>query len=290
MRSYYSDKKVCFRIRVSFENMERMKPHIDTSYVPLFALKKDKYYSLRFEYKIFTCSHQGKKQEFSYNDIKRVETQADGLIIYLTNGAYLSISTEKSENHNTELYDIVKFLKKYCRKAFFEIEEISYPEDETSRYQAKEEPISKISFVLSDKEISKLLWYDYLIDERMLIFVVLTAISLLIAVIIKNIVFFAVFAVIITIPSVSPTVMFWRNTEGYVKNHRGELYALMYDDLLVIRLRDTDLELEYATMKRLKSFFGLWRMRSGDFFVLTLPKRIVMDNISFFDQLDKKVK
>ncbi len=43
--------------------------------------------------------------------------------------------------------------------------------------------------------------------------------------------------------------------------------------------------LDYSTMKRLKNAIGLWRMKSGNLFVLTLPKRIEKENASFFDAL-----
>ena len=65
---------------------------------------------------------------------------------------------------------------------------------------------------------------------------------------------------------------------------------MLYDDLLVIRLRNTDLELEYHSMKRLKNLFGLWRMKSGNFFVLTLPQKIEEENPLFFKELSNKVK
>ena len=83
--------------------------------------------------------------------------------------------------------------------------------------------------------------------------------------------------------------MFFEHKDSYIRNHQGLLYALLYDDLLVIRLHNTDLELEYNTMKRLKTVFGLWRMKSGNFFVLTLPKRIECDNATFFNALYQKI-
>ena len=86
------------------------------------------------------------------------------------------------------------------------------------------------------------------------------------------------------------TVMFLQHKDSYIRNHQGLLYALLYDDLLVIRLHNTDLELEYITMKRLKNSMGLWRMKSGNFFVLTLPKRIEEENALFFNELYNKIK
>ena len=68
------------------------------------------------------------------------------------------------------------------------------------------------------------------------------------------------------------------------------LYAFMYDKVLIIRLRNTDLELEYDSMKRKKSLLGLWRMKSGNFFVLTLPKRVEKENELFFKKLYEKIK
>ena len=89
MELFYSDKDICMRLRVSYDNQERLKPHIARYFAPLFTLKRDQFFNVRFEYKTFTCTYQGKKQEFSYKDIKKIETITDGLILYLNNDKLL---------------------------------------------------------------------------------------------------------------------------------------------------------------------------------------------------------
>ena len=289
MKLFYSDKNICMRLRVSYENQERLKAHIDTSFAPLFALKRDQFFNIRFEYKTFTCTYQGKKQEFSYKDVKKIETITDGLIVYFNNGKYISIATENFEKHNSELYDIVAFLRRYNRRIFSEREEIAYPDDAEESYRSDTEALSKITFELSEKEINWLLWYDYLIDEKMLAFIIPIFVGLLVAVVLQNI-WIAILAGFVLILTIILTIMFFEHKDSYIRNHQGLLYALLYDDILVIRLHNTDLELEYNTMKRLKNAMGLWRMKSGNFFVLTLPKRIAKEHSSFFDSLYQKIK
>ena len=288
MKLFYSDKDICMRLRISYDNQEKLKTYIDHSFTPLFTLKRDQFFNIRFEYKTFTCTYQGKKQEFSYKDIKKIETITDGLIVYFNNGKYISIATENFEKHNSELYDIVAFLKRYNRRLFTERGEIEYPDDAEGRYRSDKEPISKIAFELSEKEISRLLWYDYLIDEKMLALILPIFVGLFVAVFLQNI-WIAILAGFVLILTVILTAMFLQYKDSYIRNHQGLLYALLYDDLLVIRLHNTDLELEYNTMKRLKNAMGLWRMKSGNFFVLTLPKRIEKENTSFFTSLYQKI-
>lgn len=289
MKLFHSDKDICLRLRVSYENQERLKAHIDTSFAPLFTLKRDQFFNVRFEYKTFTCTYQGKKQDFSYKDIKRIETITDGLVIYLNNYKYISIATENVEEHNSELYDIVAFLKRNNRRIFSEIAEISYPDDADDRYISEREPISKIAFELSDKEISRLLWYDYLINEKMLALIIPIIAGFLVAIVLQNI-WIAILPGFLLILAIVLTVMFFENKDSYVRNHQGLLCALIYDDLLVIRLHNTDLELEYNTMKRLKNAMGLWRVKSGEFFILALPIRVEEENAPFFNTLYQKIK
>ena len=289
MNLFYSDKDICLRIRVSYENQKKLKAQISASASPLFALKRDHFFNIRFEYKSFTCTYQGKKKEFSYSDVEKIETVTEGLIIYLSCGKYISIATENFEKHNLELYDTVAFLKRHNRRIFSEHEEIVYPDDTTERYESEKEPIANISFELSEQEINRLLWYDYLIDEKMLALIIPVIIGFLIAIFLQNI-WIAILPGFVTILILIITVMDHTHKDGYIQNHQGRLQALLYDDLLVIRLRYTDLELEYHSMKHLKNLFGLWRMKSGDFFVLTLPKRIEEENPLFFKELSNKVK
>ena len=51
----------------------------------------------------------------------------------------------------------------------------------------------------------------------------------------------------------------------------------------------TDIDLEYNTMKKLKNKCGMWRIKSGDFFILALPKRIENESSSFFNELYSKM-
>ena len=289
MKLFYSDKDICLRIRVSYENQEKLKAQISALSSPLFALKRDHFFNIRFEYKSFTCTYQGKKKEFSYSDVEKIETVTEGLILYLSNGKYISIATENFEKHNSALYDTVTFLKRHNRRIFSEHEEIVYPDDTTERYKSEKEPIANISFELSEQEINRLWWYDYLIDEKMLTLIIPVVIGFLIAIFFQNI-WLAILSVFVAILILILTVMQLKYKDGYIQNHQGRLHALLYDDLLVIRLRNTDLELEYHSMKHLKNLFGLWRMKSGNFFVLTLPKRIEEENPLFFKELSNKVK
>ena len=54
---------------------------------------------------------------------------------------------------------------------------------------------------------------------------------------------------------------FFDTLDGYIKNHQGILQMLIFDELLVVRLRHTDLELEYDSMRLKKSASGLWRLK-----------------------------
>ena len=172
MGIYYNDKKVCFRIRVSFENQNIMKRHTKDAFPPLFPLKQNEYYSLKFTYKNFVCSHLKTRREFLYKEIQHVEMFEDGIILYLKEGLYISISVENSEKHNTELYDIVTLLKRRCRWRFSVHAPISYPEEDLDgRYQSNKQPLWQISFSLTDRELHQLLWYDYLFHKRMIVFI-----------------------------------------------------------------------------------------------------------------------
>lgn len=288
MNYFVVNKNICMRIRVSCENQELMRKYADRSYTPLFELKGEQILALKFEYNSFTCTYNTKKQEFVYKDIKKIETHTDGIIIYLNNGTYLSIATERCEKHNSELYDIVVLLKRRCHRVFAKGDKIIYPDYDSGRYVTNKEAIAQIPFTLSEKEIKRDLWYDYLIQERMSIFTVVILIALISAVITQNILIMAG-ALPIIIIDIILTVLWAKDIDGYIKNHQGQLYLFLYDEVLVVRLHSTDLELEYSTMKRKRDFFGLWRMKSGNFFVLTLPKRVVKENPLFFEELYRKV-
>ena len=291
MGVYYNDKNVCFRIRVSFENQNIMKRHTKDAFSPLFQLKQNEYYSLKFKYKNFVCSHLKTKREFLYKDIQSVEMFEDGIILYLKEGLYISISVENSEKHNTELYDIVSFLKRRCRWRFSINAPISYPEVESDdRYKTDKEPLSQMSFSLADAEIKQLLWYDYLFSERMIVFIVAITAFLLMAAVLWNawLLFVAGFFAILCFAL--SKFSFFDTLDGYIKNHQGILQMLIFEDLLVVRLRHTDLELEYDSMRRKKTVFGLWRLKCSDFFTLILPNRIVNENSAFFEMLYAKIK
>lgn len=267
---YYNVKNTCLRIRVSYENQSSMSKYIDASFTPLFALKKDQHYSLQFEFKTFTCSHLKVKHTFFYKDVQKIETTTDGVIIYLNNNCYVSISTENNEKHNTALYDVLTLLKRRCwRSRFSVVAPISYPEnDSIHRYQSDREAIFQISFSLTDTQIKQLLLYDYLFSEKMIILFVAMLTFVLLALVLWNVlplVIVIIFAVI--------CLFALENSDGYIKNHQGRLHMLMYDNLLVVRLHDTDLELEYDSMKQKKDFLGLWRLKCNDFFTFVLPKK-----------------
>ncbi len=288
MGLFHSDKAICLRLRVSFENQRILCDHIDAPYAPLFQIKQNQFYNIRFEYKDFTCTFQSKKQKFTYEDIQKIATIHNGLIIYLNNNLYLSIATENYERHNSELLDVVMFLKRHCRGVFVETEEILFPENEDSRYKSNQEPISQISFELSDKEIRHLLWYDYLISEKMLIQFIAIVIGALVSILLKNL-WLAILTCTTIVLTLVLTIMFIKEKDRYAKNFQGILYLMMYDKVLVVRLHYTDIDLEYNTMKKLKNKCGMWRIKSGDFFILALPKRLENESSSFFNELYSKM-
>lgn len=291
MGLYYNDKNVCFRIRVFFENQNLMTQYIENTFSPVFQLKNDEYYSLKFEYEKFFCSHLKAKREFLYKDIQKVETYADGVIIYLKSNLYISISVGHSEKHNTELYDIVTFLKRRCRWRFSVNAPVSYPEEETGeRYKSGKQPLWQISFSLTDRELNQLLWYDYLFSERMIVFIIAAIVFSLMAVVFWNVWLLIVAAAIIVFCLVLSKFSFFDTLDGYIKNHQGILQMLIFDELLVVRLRHTDLELEYDSMRLKKPVFGLWRLKCSEFFTFILPNRIVNENSAFFDMLYAKIK
>lgn len=291
MGVYYNDKNVCFRIRVSFENQNIMKRHTKDAFSPLFQLKQNEYYSLKFKYKNFVCSHLKTKREFLYKDIQSVEMFEDGIILYLKEGLYISISVENSEKHNTELYDIATFLKRRCRWRFPVNTPIFYPEEDIdSRYKSDKQPLLQISFSLTDRELKQLLWYDYLFSERMIVLIIAAIAFVLMAAVLWNVWLLVVAIGIAVFCVVLSKFSFFDMLDRYIKNHQGILQMLIFEDLLVVRLRHTDLELEYDSMRRKKTVFGLWRLKCSDFFTLILPNRIVNENSAFFEMLYSKIK
>ena len=291
MGIYYNDKKVCFRIRVSFENQNIMKRHTNDAFPPLFQLKQNEYYSLKFTYKNFVCSHLKTKREFLYKEIQHVDMFEDGIILYLKEGLYISISVENSEKHNTELYDIVTFLKRRCRWSFSVNAPISYPEEDIDeRYKSDKQPLWQISFSLTDRELHQLLWYDYLFHKRMIVFIIAAIVFLFRAAVLWDVWLLIAAVAIAVFCLVLSKYTFFDILDGYIKNHQGILQMLIFDELLVVRLRHTDLELEYDSMRHETSIFGLWRLKCSDFFTLILPNRIVNENSAFFDMLYAKMK
>lgn len=289
MGLYDTDKNVCFRIYVSFENQNTMMKHVRTDCSALFPLQKGEYFSLKLTYKSFSCSHLKTKRDFLYKDIQKIETFANGVVIYLKNSFYISISVVDSEKNNTEIYDAVTFLKRRCGRRFTMREPISYPEvGPDGRYTTDKEPLKQMSFSLTDPEIKQLLWYDYLFDEKMIVFVLAAIVFWLMSAVFWN-VGLLVIAAAITVLSFVLSVDFFATLDGYIKNHQGRLFILMFDELLIVRLCDTDLELEYGSMHHKKSLMGLWRLQCGDFFTFVLPIRVVEENAGFFDALYKKI-
>ena len=291
MGLYYNDKKMCFRIRVSYENQNAMTKHINDAFSPLFQLKQNEYCSLKFTYKNFICSHLKTKRAFLYKDIQSVEVFEDGIVLYLKEALYISISVEDSEKHNTELYDVATFLKRRCRWRFSVNAPISYPEEDVdARYKFDKQPLWQVSFSLTDRELKRLLWYDYLFSERMIVFIIAAIVFLLMVAVLWNVWLLVVAIAITVFCLVLSKFSFFDSLDGYIKNHQGILQMLIFDELLVVRLRHTDLELEYDSMRRKQSVFGLWRLKCSDFFTFVLPIRIVDENRAFFDMLYEKIK
>ena len=259
MGIYYNDKNVCFRIRVSFENQNIMKRHTKDTFSPLFQLKQNEYYSLKFTYKNFVCSHLKTKREFLYKDIQSVEMFEDGIILCLKEGLYISISVENSEKHNTELYDIVTFLKRRCRWRFSVNAPISYPEEDIDeRYKSDKQPLWQISFSFTDRELKQLLWYDYLFSERMIVFIIAAIAFVLMAAVLWNVWLLFVAGFFAILCFALSKFSFFDTLDGYIKNHQGILQMLIFEDLLVVRLRHTDLELEYDSMRLTNRYFILY--------------------------------
>lgn len=290
MGLYYNDKNVCFRIRISFENQNLMTKHINDTFSPLFLLKQNEYYSLKFTYENFVCCHLKIKRAFLYKDIQSIEMFEEGIVLCLKGGLYVSVAVENSEKHNAELYDIAAFLKRRCRRRFSVNVPISYPETDTdARYKSDKQPLFQISFSLTDSELKRLLWYDYLFSERMIVFIIAAIVFLLMSAVFCNL-WLLIAAVAITVFClVLSKLSFFDTLDSYIKNHQGILQMMVFDELLVVRLHNTDIELEYDSMRRKQSVFGLWRLKCDDFFTLSLPKRIVNENTAFFDVLDKKI-
>lgn len=291
MGLYYNDKKMCFRIRVSHENQNLMIKHTNDTFSPLFQLGQNEYFSLKFTYKNISCSYLKKTREFLYKDIQSVETYADGMILYLKEGFYIPISVGDREKHNAELYDIVTFLKRRCRWRFSVNAPISYPEEETDeRYQSDRQPLWETSFLLTDTELKQLLWYDYLFGEKMIVFIIVAAGFLLASIALWNILLLIAAGIFAVLCLLLSKFSFFDTLDVYIKNYQGILQMLIFEELLIVRLRHTDLELEYDSMKHTRSVFGLWRLKCGDFVTLVLPNRIVKENAAFFDMLYTKIK
>ncbi len=283
-------KNVNFRITVSYDNQNRMKTHINDAFSPLFDLKNGEQYSLRFENANFVCSYSKTKREFLYRDIRNVVVISDGCILYLNNGTYLSVSVENVAKHNETLYDIVLLLKSRCRRRVLVREAIVFPEIESDgRYITDKEPLCQTEFSLTDFEIKKLLCYDYLFDDKMIVFLLAAAMFLVMSIVFRD-VWVLLIAVVFLGIVVFLSRFFFEETNGYIKNHQGNLRLMLYDDLLVVRLCYTDLELSFDSMKRRKTMFGLWRLKCGDFFMFVLPIRIAKENPCFFDALYEKIK
>ena len=146
-----------------------------------------------------------------------------------------------------------------------------------------------MSFSLTDAEIKRMLWYDYLFAEKMVVFF-----GIILTFVLTAIVLWSVLPLIgaIAFAGICLTLSRFvlKNTGGYIQNHQGQLQLLMCDDLMVVRLHYTDLELKYDSMKPLKPILGLWRLKCSDFYTFILPKRIVKENSSFFQALYAKIK
>lgn len=290
MNSYYNEKDICLRIFVSNENQGKISHRADLQFRPLFDLKAGQQYSLKFENKKFSCTCLKDKRQFSYKDVKKAITVNIGVIIYLNNGCFIAISTEQNEKHNTALYDIITLLKRRCTFRFSSAEEVIYPENDTdARYKTDEKALAQISFTLKKTELKCMIWYDYLFDEKMIFMILPIIVILILSAILLN-VWLLIVALGLSAFCLILSLHFFQSLDGYIQNHQGNLHVLMYEKLLVVRLRHTDIEIEYNSAKRSRSIFGLWRLKCGDFFTLALPKRIFAESPSFLNSLYSKIK
>ena len=289
MYLFASDKRICLRLQVSRENQLRMQPLADAAYAPLFAASDKQPCFVKFEYNAVTCSCSKQKRSFSYKEIERVEITESGLLVYLPDRRYVSIATEPIEKHNTALHDAVTLLKRRCRARIVTTAPIEYPETESDgRYVTDQTAAAQISYTLTDAELKRMLWYDYLLEEKMIVFLAATLAFWVIAAVVWDY-WTAVIPVVMTVFSILLSKSFLDTVDGYWRNHQGDLQMMLYDELLVVRLRHTDLELEYTSMTFKRPLFGFWRLKCGDFFTLVLPRRVATDHAAFFDALYARI-
>jgi len=288
VKMHDSRKKICLRIVVSYENHSRMQKDLDAMGQPLFALRKNQQYSLKFEHKTITASFQKQKKVYSVKQIVKAETVDAGVRILLADGCCIGIAAENTEKHNTTLFDIVLWLKRYCGRRFSGKTPIVYPvEEDSGRYKSRHVPQQQLPFSLTDGEIRKILLYQLLIQKRGILFAALTVFLLTEAAVLGQIGILVMAAGFLTL-GVIIGLLYFRSMAPFVQNHQGQLYLLQYETCLVVRLQVTDLELEYGEMKSLPDMLGLWRLQSGRFYTLLLPKRLKEENPYFFEALENK--
>lgn len=153
----------------------------------------------------------------------------------------------------------------------------------------RQPPCAQISFELNDSEIKRMVWYDGFIEEHFYLFFLIAAVFAALAWALQNGWLLLVAGVIAAINVVMALVLWAPDMPGFVRNHQGPLQMLMYEELLVVRLRETDVKLEYPLMKRQCNMCGLWRLKCGDFFTLVLPNRIIQENEDFFAKLYTRI-
>lgn len=252
----------------------------------LFPLKADGFYAVRLLEDGILCRTEKQEITLSYGDVERAETLCEGVVLYLTDGRVLLLAFGEQEKYNIILCDAAYFLSKKLGKRFVRTEALAPPdtEEEEERYQAKDAPYAEIAFTLEERELLRLVRYDYLIEERLWlpllgVLVFGTACLGTLWALLPTAFFLGVFLYY--------SYDFFRGCTGYLENHRGELLMRLYEKELVVCLRHTDLVLPYREAKEKRPLFGLWRRGFGKFFTLALPMRVVGENADFFKRLNE---
>ncbi len=284
-----SHKESVFRISVTYEDAQTLMSEVDASYQPLFEFSQNVSVHFQIRGKQILFKHGKITVEKQFRDIKKTVVLGRGIVLYFKDGTYIPFAVGNDEKHNTTLFDIMLLLKRRCPFRCSIKEKLQYPEYENcgDRYKTEEEPFAKISFVLTDAEINSLIMYERLIEDNLWLYLALSIAFIVLSFILSNswllipaAIFTAMFAV----------MYFSSNSEyeNYRQNHQGSLSMLLYSDVVVIRLRLLDIDIEYKKIRKPHKFLCFWILPAGDFYKMVLPIRIVKDNKEFFDLLLKQ--
>lgn len=284
-----SRKESSFRISVSYEDVQRFICAVDASYQPLFDFSQNVSVYFQIRGKQIVLRHGKTTVEKQYRDIRKAVVLGIGMVLYFKDGTYIPFAVRNEEKHNTTLFDIMLILRRRCLFRCRIKEKLQYPEYENcgDRYKTEEEPFVAISFTLADIEIDSLIMYERLITDKLLVYLLLAVIFLTLSVLLGN--YWLLVVVIIFAPIFA--VMYFSSIgeyENYRKNHQGRLSMLLYSDVVVIRLRYMDIDIEYKEIRKPHKLLCLWVLPAGDFYKMALPIRIVKDNKEFFDLLLKQ--